>query len=55
MYKLIKVYTHGVAEVTGTPIFVTAAFNKSKNEDCLVGAFLYNERGVILEASLAGQ
>lgn len=47
MYKLVKIYTHGAVEVTGTQIFVTAEFSMSKEADSLVALFVYNDRGVL--------
>lgn len=54
MYKVIKIYTHGVHEVTGTAIFALASFNTSKTDESLVALFLFNETGR-LEKSHSGK
>lgn len=52
MYKLIIIHTHGVAEFTGTQIFIHATFNNTaKKTDGLVGMFMYDERGVLIKTS----
>lgn len=52
MYKLIIIHTHGVSESTGTQIFIHAEFNTTKNNEGVVGKFMYDERGVLVKSSI---